>query len=149
MRKEYEYILAGVVAGLLYFRRCPPRTPDGDGILSPSDGVVIGMEGQSALMFLSITDVHCQRAPTAATITDTTKDTMTFSDGMIVALRQGPMFRDFRLVIDVAPGQHVERGQKISHIWFGSHVRITLPAEKKFTIKLGDLVWGGQTVIAK
>lgn len=138
--------IAAIAGFLLYFSRCPERIPEGEGLLSPSDGLLVGMEDETCLMWLSLFDVHCQRAPcdgTVAVVGDTV-----IVDGVSVALKQGQILRDMRLLIDVTTGDVVKRGDKISHIRFGSHVRLTIPEDYEFVKSLGDTVFGGQTVIA-
>ena len=154
MKEQIVYgTLVATIAFVYYFGRCPKRTPDGPGLLSPSDGIIIGMEDNTILTQLSIFDVHCQRSPCSGTIVESTDiNTITIQDDndqiSIVTLRQGAIGRSFRIDVKVKPGQIIKQGQIISQIWLGSNVRFTIPDNYKFTKHLGDVVYGGQTVIA-
>lgn len=66
-----------------------------------------------------------------------------------VHLYQGKYFKDFRLEIDVKEGDIVARGDKVSHIWFGSGVTVTVPQGYHLTSEVGDILSGGKSVIAR
>src|SRR5262249_10709964 len=55
-----------------------------------------------------------------------------------------------KIVVFVSPGQDVALGQRIGMIRFGSQVDIVLPArdELRVTVKEGERVWAGESVIA-
>jgi phosphatidylserine decarboxylase len=46
-------------------------------------------------------------------------------------------------------GETVAKGERISLIQFGSRVNIYLPLKSEVTVKLGDKVFGGQTVMGR
>ncbi len=52
-----------------------------------------------------------------------------------------------RIVYDLKPGQTVDAGDRFGLIRFGSRVDILLPMDTEITVKLGDAVKGGETVI--
>ncbi|MCH7886986.1 MAG: phosphatidylserine decarboxylase family protein [Candidatus Marinimicrobia bacterium] len=52
-----------------------------------------------------------------------------------------------RVVYDLKPGQTVDAGDRFGLIRFGSRVDILLPTDTEITVKLGDAVKGGETVI--
>ncbi|MHA1310228.1 MAG: phosphatidylserine decarboxylase [Candidatus Helarchaeota archaeon] len=56
-----------LTAFFTFFFRNPPRTPEGDGILAPTDGTIMSIksEGNKLEMFIELaaSDVHTQRAP--------------------------------------------------------------------------------------
>ena len=54
-----------------------------------------------------------------------------------------------RIVPWVKTGDAVARGDRISLIQFGSRVDVYLPVSVKITVRLGDRVVGGETVIAE
>lgn len=150
---KLKYTTLAVGVGGLYFRRCPDRVPESDdGILSPCDGEVIKIEGQTLHSHLTLFDVHCQRAPVSGTVVRTSEADMDIlSDiGIVnVHLYQGQVFKDFRLVIDVKPGDILARGDKVSHIWFGSRVTITIPDGYHYAAQVGDVIHGGKEIIAR
>ena len=139
--------------GAAYFRRCPKRAPDGPGrILSPCDGEVIKIDGQTIHSHLTVFDVHCQKAPVSGTVVRTSGEDMDIQSDIGIAnvhLYQGPIFKDFRLVIDVKPGDVVTRGDKVSHIWFGSRVTMTIPHGWRYVVGIGDRITGGKDIIAE
>lgn len=53
-----------------------------------------------------------------------------------------------RIVAWAAPGEALERGERLSLIQFGSRVEIYLPLNAAIQVKLGDRVRGGETVVA-
>lgn len=46
-------------------------------------------------------------------------------------------------------GETVAKGERISLIQFGSRVNVYLPLKSEVTVKLGDKVFGGQTVVGR
>ena len=148
---KYYAITLGV--GAAYFRRCPKRVPDDvDGILSPCDGVVERIEGQTLHSWLNLFDVHCQKSPIDGTVVRTSGEDMDILGDMGIVnvhLYQGKYFKDFRLEIDVKEGDIVARGDKVSHIWFGSGVTVTVPQGYHLTSEVGDILSGGKSVIAR
>jgi len=153
MKKEYIYALCGIVGFALYFHRCPERTPDGDGILAPCDGIITGREENTILVYLSLFDVHCQRAPCAGVVTAVAENTITIEDAEQrlhkITLMQGTVGRSYRVTITREVGDTLHRGAKIGHIALGSHVRYVIPPEYTLKKTLGDVLFAGRTVIAE
>ena len=54
-----------------------------------------------------------------------------------------------RIVCRLRKGDSLERAQRFGMIKFGSKVDVYLPLTAKVTVKLGDQVYAGQTVIAE
>lgn len=54
-----------------------------------------------------------------------------------------------RLVCWVAPGQVLERGERLGLIRFGSCTEVYLPPGTQIVVKAGDTVKGGESIIAK
>jgi phosphatidylserine decarboxylase len=54
-----------------------------------------------------------------------------------------------RIVCNVKAGDHLERGQRVGLIKFGSRVDVLLPAEATLKVKTGMRVRGGSTVLAE
>jgi phosphatidylserine decarboxylase len=171
-----------LAAFLLWFFRDPDRTiPTGKGlIVSPGDGLVTETafiatpEGalQRISIFLSVFDVHVNRAPIGGTVSRVHYQKGQFLNAMnpasadcneqsIVTLRgQGAdqgleiTFKQIagllarRIVCRCAEGQTVERGERVGLIKFGSRVDVLLPANAELRIKVGDRVKGGASVLA-
>jgi phosphatidylserine decarboxylase len=168
---------------LWFFRDPDPRVPLDQGILvSPAHGTVdaIGETTESEVLggpcrrvsiFLSIFDVHVQKAPLAGRITHlkhspgqflsaTRAESALRNENVLVgfessevpgekiALRliAGVIAR--RIVPWVKVGEEVARGERISLIQFGSRVDVYLPMTAQVRVKLGDRVRGGETVLA-
>jgi phosphatidylserine decarboxylase len=54
-----------------------------------------------------------------------------------------------RIVCNLKPGDHVERGQRMGLIKFGSRVDVLMPAEAELRVKVGDRVRGGSSVLGR
>ena len=173
----------GLLAFTLWFFRDPPRTiPDGPGlIVSPADGRVTDIvEIEEAELvnrrvcrvgiFLSVFDVHVNRAPadcrvvytaefagtyhdarSPAASTHNTARTWGFEcpDGVLLVVRQitGAIAR--RIVPWARLDQRLARGERFGMIRFGSRTEICLPLEAEVAVRVGDRVQGGSTIIAR
>jgi phosphatidylserine decarboxylase len=142
-------------------------------IISPADGTVLevssGQGGQVIRIFLSVFNVHLQRAPVSGNIRNVEYKPGKFLPAMkpeahveneqnIITLvsakgnfevRQIAGILARRVVSWVKAGQQVEQGQQIGFIKFGSQVDLTVPASAKIKVKTGDKVRGGLTVLAE
>jgi phosphatidylserine decarboxylase len=169
-------------AEILYFFRDPERTirQDPDVLLSPADGVITHVEETEEIefpgkvlrisMFLSIFNVHVNRMPGAARITNVRYFPGAFLDardtqspvrneqlwidakdpaGNPLRVKQisGKIAR--RIVCWLKPGDQVARGERIGMIKLGSRADLILPLEKvqEVRIKVGDVVRGGTTIL--
>jgi phosphatidylserine decarboxylase len=171
-----------LAAFFLWFFRDPQRTiPTGNGlIVSPGDGRVTETasittpEGtlQRISIFLSVFDVHVNRAPIGGTVSRVHYQKGRFLNAMnpasaerneqnVVTLRgQGAdagfevTFKQIagllarRIVCCCAAGQTVVRGARVGLIKFGSRVDILLPANAELRVSVGDRVKGGASVLA-
>jgi len=171
-----------LAAFFLWFFRDPQRTiPTGKGlIVSPGDGLVTETASittpEGALrrisIFLSVFDVHVNRAPISGTVSRVHYQKGQYLNAMnpasaerneqnVVTLRgQGAdagfeiTFKQIagllarRIVCRCAEGQIVERGQRVGLIKFGSRVDVLLPANAELRVKVGDRVKGGASVLA-
>jgi phosphatidylserine decarboxylase len=54
-----------------------------------------------------------------------------------------------RIVSYVQPAQHLERGERLGMICFGSRVDLYLPPEAEILVKVGDRVKAGSSIVAK
>lgn len=176
---------------LAAFFRVPERTIPSDGpiLVSPADGVVkdIGIvtdhgiepfEGSPLIrigIFLSVFDVHVNRAPADISVTYRKYKPGRFLDArdprcareneslviagtarmaderMPVAVRQisGAIAR--RIVCDPVPGVHLKRGDIYGMIKFGSRTELYFPADQRIkpAVAIGARVRSGSTVIAR
>jgi phosphatidylserine decarboxylase len=175
-------LFAGLLLFSLYFFRDPERRPPSDEALAvaPADGVVVEVKetGEEEFLksrvkriaiFLSIFDVHVNRAPIAGEITHSKSMTGRFLDarnpsssqvnarrtwairgkGMTIVVRQitGAIAR--RICAWKQVGELVERGERFGMIRFGSRTEVDLPLESEILVKAGDRVRGGETAIAR
>jgi phosphatidylserine decarboxylase len=168
---------AVAIAGcLLFFFRDPERKiPSGDDlILSPADGRVVrisegegGGEGILVSIFLSLWDVHVNRAPTRGKVSEVVhrkgsfhfafrdkaseqneKNTIVLDNGRNrITVKQIAGFIARRVVCWLQPGQLVEAGQRIGMIKFGSRVDLILPEGTRIAVRKGQRVKAGETVI--
>jgi len=162
----------------LWFFRDPERTiPTGPGeIVSPADGVVtqadwIETSEGSRLrisIFLSVFDVHVNRAPVTGTVKAVVYREGRFLNAMnslsavvneqtLVVLDAGTCEISYkqiagllarRIVCTVKVGDRVQRGQRVGMIKFGSRVDVLLPADAVPKVDSGSRVRGGSTILA-
>jgi phosphatidylserine decarboxylase len=177
-----SWIWAGVpilfAAFFLWFFRDPQREiPDGKGlIVSPGDGLVTETAAistpagprQRISIFLSVFDVHVNRAPISGVLTAVHYQKGQYLNAMnpasaerneqnVVTVRGDDVEVTFkqiagllarRIVFRFRQGSTVERGQRVGLIKFGSRVDVILPAEAHLWVKVGQRVKGGATVLA-
>jgi phosphatidylserine decarboxylase len=166
----------GFAGFTLYFFRDPERALPADGrIYSPGDGVVLSVarEGPGDVMtcrvFLSVFDVHIQRAPCAGRVTKVAEVPGSFAAAMKDAARgnyrvvmtiepegRGPLVVEQisgliarRIECWRKPGDVVAAGEKYGIIYFGSQAAVHFPNGSKCTVKPGDRVAGGLTPIGE
>ena len=168
----------------LYFFRDPdPVVPAGAGlVLAPAHGTVdvideieetefVGGRCRRVSIFLSVFNVHVQRAPVAGTVAYLEHHPGEFLNAMNlesaarnenvmigldsgepgggkigVRLIAGLIAR--RIIPWLRPGETVRRGERISLIQFGSRCEVYLPLSARIQVQLGNKVKGGQTVLA-
>jgi phosphatidylserine decarboxylase len=168
-----------LAAFFLWFFRDPQRTiPTGAGlIVSPGDGKVTETvtistpEGprQRISIFLSVFNVHVNRAPIGGLLTrvhyqkgqylnamnpasaDRNEQNVVTvrGDGIEVTFKQIAGLLARRIVFNPVEGERVQRGQRVGLIKFGSRVDVILPAEAAITVKVGQMVQGGASVLAR
>src|SRR3954469_1656507 len=170
--------------GLFFVRprppRCALRPPAADDFLSPADGVVmvagepqpgVAPEGdwQQISVFLSVVDVHVNRAPYRGEITEYSyrpgsflaayrKESAHRNERSELWVRDGDrtvVFRQIvgalarRIVTRVGAGAQVATGERIGLMKFGSRMDVFVPRECTVTVTHGQRVRGGETVIAR
>lgn len=156
-----------------FFFRDPSRVivADPAAVVAPCDGTVMEItteDGQNVIrVFLSVFNVHIQRAPVDGAVTDVKYRPGKFLPAMkpeacrvneqnvitiasdkgtfIVKQIAGILAR--RVVAWSKPGDVVKKGDKIGLIKFGSQVDLYLPPTSVVVVKVGDTVVGGETVM--
>ena len=170
---------------VVYFFRDPERRvpADPDVVVSPADGTVMSVRevaGEAAgtafmggtatrvTIFLSIFNVHVQRAPLGGRV-----DAYDYRPGrylpawrdeasseneqasLALATEEGPVVvRQIaglvarRIVTYPREGDSLARGERIGLIRFGSRVDLFLPPDWTVTVGAGDRVRGGETPVA-
>ena len=170
-----------VAAFLAFFFRDPERTiPQGERlILAPADGRIVAVKpftdwqgpfGEPLTrvsIFLSVLDVHVNRAPLTAVV-----NAVTHTPGRFVAawgeaasaeneqtlihfaspdgdvwVKQIAGLLARRIVCRLKPGQKVAAGDRIGLIRFGSRVDCILPAAAELKVRRGQAVKGGSTIL--
>lgn len=169
-------------AFLAFFFRDPERMiPQGERvILAPADGRIVAIKpftdwqgpfGEPLTrvsIFLSVLDVHINRAPLTAVV-----NAVTHTPGRFVAawgeaasaeneqtlihfaspdgdvwVKQIAGLLARRIVCRLRPGQKVAAGDRIGLIRFGSRVDCILPAAAELKVRRGQAVKGGSTILA-
>lgn len=166
----------------VYFFRDPERAVPSEPnvVVSPADGEVVAIEEveetefthknmKRISIFLSIFDVHVNRAPIEGAIlrsefkkgafldarnpessSQNQSRTWLFSDGKIeVVVRQitGAIAR--RIVAWYQPGDKVHRGERFGMIRFGSRTELYLPLEAEIIVQVGARVKGARSIVAR
>lgn len=172
-------VFFGLALFVTYFFRDPTRVPpDNENLLvSPGDGKVVYVgpgernpECTQISIFLSLFDVHINRAPLAATIeriryapgqflaaykkesgtkNEQNELVLNGEGGFSITVRQIAGVAARRIVCDVKENDSLERGQRFGLIQFGSRMEVELPSDTAVHVKVGDRVKGGETVIAE
>ena len=162
----------------LWFFRDPERVipQEAGAVVSPGDGrvtdistVTVGNQKQMRVsVFLSVFDVHVNRSPIGGVVRDVRYQRGQFMNAMnavsaekneqnIVTLEdddQKIVFKQIagllarRIVFDPKVGDRLERGQRVGLIKFGSRVDLLLDASARVSVKVGDRVKGGASVLA-
>lgn len=168
---------------LWFFRDPNPDIPLGpEVILAPAHGKVdvidelteaefMGGSCRRISIFLSVFDVHVQRAPVAGRIAHHQEhrgeflsalktESAAHNENVLIGIESsespgekigvrliaGVLAR--RIVPWIQVGDTVGRGERISLIQFGSRVDLYLPMSARVLVQLGDRVRGGETVMA-
>jgi phosphatidylserine decarboxylase len=164
----------------VFFFRNPERTTPADerAVIAPADGVVIylgpaveehtGQEMTKISIFMSVFNVHVNRAPITGTVVDSFYFSGKFLDvrherATFENERQGLVFETAEavrlVVVQVAGliarrivcypgvGDTVKRGQRYGLIRFGSRLDVYLPTEATITVAMGDKTVAGETIL--
>jgi len=159
----------------LYFFRDPERvTPPGDLIVSPADGKVVAVvpvsETETRIsIFLNVFNVHVNRTPVPGRIAEVAyqkgkflvasheaasseneQNTLTVDgpSGRVVCKQIAGLIAR-RIVCYKKAGDSVAAGERIGYIKFGSRMDVIFGPEYKVTVKVGDKVAAGSSVLAQ
>ena len=175
MRLSYALPLFLLALFCLYFFRDPDRAiPSGPVAVSPADGKVVAVKAESAAMtrvsiFLNIFDVHVNRTPIAGRIVDVRyhkgeflvasreeassrneQNTVTVEgDGTRVVFKQIAGLIARRIVFNKKVGDHVNTGDRVGLIKFGSRVDVELGPEWEILVQPGMRVSAGSSILAR
>ena len=156
---------------LLFFR--DPERRIARGIVSPADGRILAIYDRSGLLrigiFMSVTDVHVNRAPLNGRVISVTHKpgsfipayrqesvrnerlitTMNTNIGRIKVIQIAGILAK-RIVPYIKQGKELKKGERIGIIQFGSRVDLIMPSNKIRTlVKKGQRVKAGSTTIAE
>lgn len=176
---------AALWVALVNFFRDPERaTPEGENLLvSPADGRVVDLTNvrEEAFLhtdtlrigiFMSILDVHVNRAPIGGTVVYTAYRRGKFrnamgaaardenecssvgierEDGLRILVRQVAGLIARRIVTDCAVGDRLHRGQRFGMVKFGSRLEVYVPTAACFRLNVGvgDRVRAGESVLGE
>lgn len=170
----------------LYFFRDPERVPPDrpNAVIAPADGHVVSVMAAvppaeldlgeqprwRVAIFLSVMDVHVNRAPVAGTVTriayrhgkflsanldkasvDNERNALAIrlDDGSDLAVVQIAGLVARRILCDVHEGERVTAGGRFGIIRFGSRTDVYLPHGVMPIVSVGQTMIGGETVIAE
>ena len=150
-------------------------------IVAPADGRVVEiksvnephyLKGEATMVaiFLSVFDVHVQRAPIegeikfvqyhqgrfldarnprASSVNENRVVGVESADGFRVTVRQIAGLIARRIVGWADRGAKLAKGERLGMIRFGSRVELFLPLGTEITVKVGDRAKGGETIVAR
>jgi len=159
----------------LYFFRDPNREiPSGPVAVSPADGKVVSVKNFSPgstriSIFLNIFDVHVNRSPIGGVISkvhyqkgrfrvasreiassENEQNTVTVTgEGTSIIFSQIAGLIARRIVFKKREGDKVRKGERVGLIKFGSRLDIFLGPDWEVTVKQGERVACGSSVIAR
>ena len=179
-------VLSGVVAAMIlftiYFFRDPERIPPPEENLAvaPADGLVTTIDeveeteflkskSRRIGIFLSVLDVHVNRAPLVGAVTRSEHKPGRFLDArnpdasrfnqsrswvfegpfgsVLVKQITGAIAR--RICPWATVGDKLKRGERFGMIRFGSRTEVFFPMDAEILVQLGDRVRGGETAVAR
>jgi phosphatidylserine decarboxylase len=174
-------LLLGLTVFVAFFFRNPPRLAPGDErtVVAPADGRVLeagevecpdGSKAKRVGIFLSVFDVHVNRAPIAGRVVAVARGgrrylaafdrraqaenvrcemTLETLRGERIGVAQIAGLVARRIVCHPRVGEWVERGTRYGLIRFGSRTDVVLPMTAELRVQRGDRVRGGSSVIAE
>ncbi|MGC8529797.1 MAG: phosphatidylserine decarboxylase family protein [Leptospirillia bacterium] len=158
-----------------FFRNPPRRIPSGPPgrIVSPADGKIVVAETAltgrvKVSIFMNVFNVHLNRIPVDGTVTGVTYFPGAFMNasfdkaseqnernrveirtekGEILTMVQVAGLVARRILCYAEPGETLSAGTIYGLIRFGSRVDLDLPAGTTLSVRLGETVKGGETVL--
>jgi phosphatidylserine decarboxylase len=135
----------------------------------PQDDVAPAGDWQQVSVFLSVVDVHVNRSPYSGEVVESSyrkgsflaayrKESAHRNERSELWLRNGDRTVVFRQIVGVlarrivtrtGPGQRLATGERMGLMKFGSRMDVFLPPECTLTVRKGQRVRGGETVIAR
>jgi phosphatidylserine decarboxylase len=170
-------VLLGIF--IFYFFRDPDRQLpiERNVVVSPADGHVVeivdesldGSPGKRISIFLSIWDVHVQRAPVAGKIEGVVykpgrfyaalrKSASTENEQNVIYMKSPSGTLVFKQIAGAIArrvlcwkrgGEEVALGERVGMIRFGSRVDVWLQPEAEVVVRRGQMVKGGESILAK
>jgi len=167
---------------VISFFRNPERTSPGDekSVVAPADGRVIvvervketplGVEALKISIFMSVFNVHVNRAPLDGRVVDVAYQPGKFLDardgrassenernGVVLETASGTRIAFVqiagliarRIICYPKAGDVLVRGTRYGLIRFGSRVDVYLPVDVEPLVKLGDLTTAGETILGR
>ena len=160
----------------MYFFRDPDReAPANPEVVSPADGKVMAVKPEDTgltrvSIFLNVFDVHVNRSPVAGRVADVqyhrgqflvaSKElasveneqivvTMETADGVRIIYKQIAGLIARRLVFNKKQGDHVEKGERIGLMKFGSRMDVLLGPEWHILVTPGQRVSAAVSPLAE
>jgi len=181
LRSSWTVLWFALAGFVLAFFRNPERMPPGDErtVVSPADGRVIAVgevedgKGSKLLrigIFLSIFNVHVNRAPLAGRVVEIVRsgsqylaaynpdaERLNVSCSLTLETARGERVRVVqitgliarRIVCHPRVGEWLHRGDRYGLIRFGSRTDVWLPSSARARVRIGDRVRGGSSVVAE
>jgi phosphatidylserine decarboxylase len=120
-------------------------------------------------IFLNVFDVHVNRTPIAGVVREVVYQKGRFGnamdavsaeaneqtivtvegEGMVLVFKQIAGLLARRIVFNHKPGDTLARGQRVGLIKFASRTDVIFPSPNQLSVKLGDRVKGGSTILAR
>lgn len=179
----WALFLAGLAVLVLLFFRIPRRRPEAaeGSILAPANGRILRIDRSPALLdsegevqrivtFLSVFNVHVQRAPVsgevvesrltpgrkvaafkaeAGTVNENHLTVLRCGNGDLIGIRQVAGLVARRVVCRLLPGDLIRQGDLVGLIKFGSRVDLMLPDHYEILVGQGDRLREGDTIVAR
>ncbi|MGA9188331.1 MAG: phosphatidylserine decarboxylase [Methanosarcina sp.] len=163
------YLAMALTFFMVLFFRDPERKVEISDtyMISPADGTIIDIRDRKVCIFMFFQNVHVNRAPISGKIREITykkggylpafcKDSernernefiihSKYGDVSVTQIA-GTIAR--RIVSYSRVDDIIEQGQRIGMIRFGSRVDVTIPHDFEITVRKGERVLAGKTVIA-
>jgi phosphatidylserine decarboxylase len=169
----FFFALAAFVA--FFFRNPDRHIPEGNNlIVSPADGKVVKIfrtdSGEQTIsIFLNIFNVHVNRSPISGELQNVEykrgkfkvafdeeasrvneQNVITIENQRIrIVVRQIAGLIARRVVCWKTKGSNLQRGELFGLIRFGSRVDVVLPRQVNISVKVGDKVHGGSSIIGE